>query len=709
MKISLAWLNTYLDRPIDGDEASVRLEEQGFPIEGREPVTTSTGTTDEMLDVEVTSNRGDCLSHIGVAREIAAGTDRSLLLNDEIDEIVEIVASGGDAKHAGGNTGEDVGGVSVEPGENAGGGCSLYTARVIRGVRVGASPAWLVDRLEAIGLRSVNNVVDVTNFVLHEMGQPLHAFDLNKLEGRGVVVRRAKQGETITAIDGTKHALRANMLVIADEKKPVAIAGVMGGLDTEVGEQTTDVLLESAVFDALSVRRTSRALRLSSDSSYRFERGLDQSGVARASLRAAGLITKLAGGELVGGADGAIVVGEAQAARDAITLRLSRCEAVLGMALPVETITGILESLGITVAVEETQLVCTVPSYRLDLEREIDLIEEVARMYGLNRIPVHDKLAIVTKAARPEVVAGRQLVNTLVAHGYLETVTFSFVTRGHGQMFLPSEAEGVEISDERRKAEPMLRPSVLPSLLLCRKSNQDAGNSDVRLFETASVWHREADQIVERRELGMLADVENEGGSGGGNVGGSVGGSVGGVRGMRGVIEELLTRLGVDDVVMKPVEDALYSVAAVIERGGQVLGRFGLLSKSVQGKFDLHKPVVLASLDAAALVASYPPKVTVEPLPKFPGIERDLSVIVEDSVPWQAIEAVVKKVNPPMMSDLSFLTTYRGKQIGAGRKSVSLRLLFRDPEKTLRHDEVDPQMAVVIDSLKNELSAELRG
>ena len=300
MKVSLNWLNSYLDRPVDADAAADLLGEQGFPVEERDDLPDG----DVMLNVEVTSNRGDCLSHVGVARELAAGSGRQL--RPPVFDLPDVDPNPATALTSVVNKAPDL--------------CPVYTARVIRGVRIAPSPDWLRHRLEAIGLRPVNNVVDITNFVLHEMGQPLHAFDMAKLNERRIVVRRAEQGEAFTAIDGTKHALGSDMLVIADANRPVAIAGVMGGVDSEVTDATTDILLESARFAQLSVRRTSRSLKLASDSSYRFERGVDPVGVEAASRRAAQLIVELAGGRL---AEGVVRVGEDQPRSSRLTVSIA--------------------------------------------------------------------------------------------------------------------------------------------------------------------------------------------------------------------------------------------------------------------------------------------------------------------------------------------------------------------------------------------------
>jgi phenylalanyl-tRNA synthetase beta chain len=680
MKISLAWLNAHLDRPVTGDEADALLTGVGFPLDGREPVAVATGSAgadDELLDVEVTSNRGDCLSHVGVAREVAAASGRRL-----ISPNVTLPEASGDAASIAAvvNDAPDL--------------CPLYTARVVRGVKVGPSPAWLRQRLQAISLRSVNNVVDVTNFVLHEMGQPLHAFDLGKLAGRKIVVRTARDGEPFTAIDGSRHKLPAGALVIADASVPVAVAGVMGGQDTEVSEATTDVLIESALFVPLSVRRTSRALKLASDSSYRFERGVDPLGVDAASRRAAKLIVEMAGGELC---EGVIRAGQADPAPRRVTMRLSRCAQLLGRDVSPQRATDLLSALQLSPQQQGAdELVCTVPTFRRDIEREIDLIEEIARLDGYDRIAVEPRLSLVVRPPQATVSAMRELRRVLVSHGYHETVTFSFVRPEHGKPFLTRE--GVMIDDARRKAEPMLRPSLLPSLLACRKTNQDAGNRNVRLFETAATYQREGDAIVESRRVAMLADAVSPGRDDVQQA----------LRDLRGGIEELVEHLHGRAVTIEPGRAEGFAGAGLVHCNECIMGVLGAIDPAVVKAFDLQTPVVAAELDLDALIASYPPPRRVSELPRYPGIERDLSIVIDESAPWQRVATTVADVKPELLESVAFVGTYRGKPIEKGRKSVTLRMLFRDPQRTLRHEEVDPQVQRVVEALHRTLGATLR-
>ena len=677
MKISLEWINAYLDRPAEKQEVVDVMTSVGFPEDGMEELADG----DLMIDLEVTSNRSDCLSVIGLARELAAATGRELV-KPEI-KLPEAKAGPVSELTSVSNEAHDL--------------CPVYTARVIKGVKVGPSPAWMVKRLEAVGLRSVNNVVDITNYVLLEMGQPLHAFDMKLLGEERIVVRRAKQGEKFVAIDDTKHELQDWMLVIADAEKPVAVGGVMGGLESEVGEQTVDVLLEAATFDALNVRKTSRKLKLSSDSSFRYERGVDLKGIERASQRAAQLILELAGGEL---AEDVIRAGDDEPAEHQLKMRVARCNSLLGTDLSADKMSEMLGNLELEPVLEDGVITCTIPTFRLDLHREVDLIEEVARHYGMDHIDVNDKIEIIIKPTQNKVKAKKSLGDALVAHGYHETITYSYVTEKKGRLFLGDGEDALLLNEDMRKAEPMLRPSVVPSLLNSRKLNQDLGNSGVKFFETASVWHKRGDAIQEKQTLTLVADAADKGSA---------------LREMRGTIEETIETLGGvsarETIVFEPCDGGKrYEVAAKIKIGDQAVGEMGVLSgKIAKDGFDLQTDIVCSEIEVESLIGLYPPVRNVGNLPRVPAIERDLSVVVTEDVSWAAIEKVVLDAKPELLEDVQFIEVYRGKPIAKGSKSVSFRMLFRDPAKTLRHEQVDPQMKLIMDKLAADVKAEVRG
>ena len=377
MKISLDWLRDYVDTSLSAEEISDILSNLGFPIESTETV-----GDDTMIDVEITSNRGDCLGHIGIARELAAAVGTELKLPAiDLKETEETTA----------------GLVKVEIHEPAL--CNRYTARVIKNVKIGPSPAWLQKRLETIGQRCVNNVVDITNYVMMETGQPTHAFDYDKIGGQKIIVRKAANGEQLVSIDETKCDLKDAMLVIADAEIPVAIAGVMGGLNTEVSETTTNVLLEAAHFEPVTIRTTSRKLTLPSEASFRFERHVDTENIEWVSARIAQLIAETAGGTV---ASGIVDAYPEKKERGTIAMRLSRMNALLGIEISKEKVLKIFSSLGFKPEMKnDNLLVCTPPSWRHDLYREADLIEEAARCYGYDNIPVEPKIHIEVAQAEP--------------------------------------------------------------------------------------------------------------------------------------------------------------------------------------------------------------------------------------------------------------------------------------------------------------------
>ncbi len=691
MKTNVAWLNEYLGTKLSEEDVISLLKQAGFPEDGmgEEPLTA--GGTAKWVDFEVTSNRGDVLSHIGLARELAAVSGGTL----DIPSLSE--PGPGDVGPAI-EKGLDLDIVAEEL-------CPLYTARIIRGVKVGPSPAWLVERLESIGLRSVNNIVDITNFVLFEFGQPLHAFDLAKITGPKVVVRTAKPGEPLTTLDGREHKLDESMLVIADSDWPIALAGVMGGQDSEVTEKTTDILLESAIFEPLCVRKTSRKLKLASDSSFRFERGIDAWRVEQGALRAQSLIVELAGGIPDAGA---LRAGPGVPDPMALTLRPQRCRSLLGLDLSDQKIDALLQALGLRSELRDGRILCRPPSFRMDLTREIDLVEEVARMHGLHQLPVNEQIQLRAKPPQAKIVARRAANDVMVSHGFHEAVTWSFLkpespeapTPPSGSQLKEGNAMGapVQLHETMTWHAPRLRQSVATSLLHCRKLNQDRGNHGVKLYESGGAWAMQGGQRTERSVVGFIVDAPD---------------AETALREVRGMITELVERLGgraaVHGLSVQPVTLAGMTVAAEVKLGVESVGFYGRLDDATQSAFSLQTPVVMGELDLPKLIAHYPPASGVADLARFPAIERDLSIIVNEATPWADIEAAALGSSPERLETIEFVGLYRGKQIAKGSKSVTMKLTFRDPERTLRHEEVDPQVASVVASLKDHLDAELRG
>ncbi|HEX41751.1 MAG TPA: phenylalanine--tRNA ligase subunit beta [Phycisphaerales bacterium] len=690
MKVSLDWLKDYVEVDRPGDALAAMLSDLGFPCESVERV-----GDDTVIDLEVTSNRGDCLGHIGVAREIAAVTGRSLRLPETAYPRLEQHTS-------------ELAAVEIAEPEL----CGRYTARIIKGVKVGPSPDWVVRRLEAVGLRSVNNVVDATNYAMMETGQPPHAFDYAKIADGKIIVRRGRAGERITSIDGTQCELNERMLAIADPSGPVAIAGVMGGLHTEVSDATTDILLEDAYFDPVSVRSTSRALALPSEASYRFERIVDIEQVDWASRRTCRLIVEWAGGRV---AKGVVDVYPRRWAPKELRLRLARLNALLGIDVPGGDVLRILGALQFEPRLEGDVVVCRVPSWRCDVYREVDLIEEVIRVYGYGKVPTRRKIEI-------EVVpvdARQKLVSTVGAHlnscGFYETVNVTFVDEKAAAVFGEPGRGTLAVRDQARRQGSILRQSLIGSLLGVLRTNVNAKNLPCRVYEiadtfvpvgggclirgrdaldTGSAGHghpaRAAGLPIERPKLGLVCD--------------------GDLRALRGAVESVVSVLNRDaEVVFKPAQLSWAEHGARIEVNGVEIGLAGVVSQEVAASFDIKDLSPVAAevyFDDLAKLAGGP--IAVRPIPRFPAIERDLSIVVDETVAWSAIAEAVRAGAPDELERLDFVTIYHGKGIPSGRKCVTLTLRFRDADGTLTHEQVDRMQNRILDGLKAAVGARLR-
>ncbi|QOV92196.1 phenylalanine--tRNA ligase subunit beta [Humisphaera borealis] len=676
MKIALKWLADYLPGPLDAQAAADALTHGGLPVEVIETV-----ADDTVIDVEVTSNRGDCLSHVGVARELAALLNRPF--KDVMPACAEIAAPAS-AEVA----------VRIEAADL----CPHYTARLIKGVKIGPSPAWMQKRLEAIGLRSINNVVDVTNYVMFELGQPLHAFDYDVAcggtGGKQIVVRRATAGEKLTTIDGKEATLQPDYLAICNATTPIALAGVMGGLHSEVSAKTVNILLESARFDPLAVRKAARAI-VRSDSSYRFERGIDPLLPEKASLRAAQLIVETAGGQLLSGVVSAGATGHTP---KNLTLRLARLKQVLGVEFPVEQVMEALSRLGLApvLSASKAEVAVIVPSYRLDINIEVDLVEEVARIIGYDKVPVRDEISLRIAPPDPKARSIEIIRDAMVAGGYFEAVTVGFVADNLATDFLPPDADKSnplpKASVVTRKENAALRPSILPGLLESLRRNENAGVRDARLFEIGSAFHyATGGKLVEQQKLGLVGSTD--------------------LREVRGVVEAILGKLDANrEVKVVPEPRAGYGRGASgrVEWGGKAIGHLGKLDKAVADKLGLRERPCIAELEVLPLLAGAQHVPQLKPLPQFPPAERDLSLVVSESVRYEAVESLVKAVNPPNLESASFVTTYRGKPLEKGTKSVTLKLIFRSPTGTLTSDQVEQAVSAVVEKAKAELGATLR-
>lgn len=670
MKISLNWLRDYVEVDRPAEQIAEILSDLGFPCEGMEHL-----DDDVVIDVEVTSNRGDCLGYIGIARELAAATEKELRIPsaelDESDKDVTAFAS-----------------VEIREPDL----CGRYTARIVEAIKVAPSPGWLRRRLEAVGLRSVNNVVDATNYAMMETGQPPHAFDYAKIAQGQIIVRKAAAGERLVSIDGTQCDLDPDMLIIADARGPVAIAGVMGGLETEVGDTTATILLEDAYFDPVSVRTTSRKLALPSEASYRFERIVDIERVDWASRRTAQLIAAVAGGRV---ARGVVDIYPKKPIKKEVALRLSRLTKLLGIEISLRRAVEILTALSFAPRAEDDVITCTVPPWRSDVYREVDLIEEVARVHGYIAVPTERKIRIEVAPVDPRQQLAQAIGTYLNGCGFYETINVGFVEDSVAELFVEAGAhQHLAVKDESRRSANLLRQTLIGSLLGVLKTNLNAKNVPCRIFELADVFIPTPEQDgglpIEKAKLTLVCD--------------------GDFRDLRGVIEGLIRSIGHDaETALKPADLTWTQAGAEVLVNGDAIGAAGIVSKAIREKFDFKDvSPCAAEIDFERLLALSTGATIVKPIPRFPSIQRDLSLIVNENVRWTDIAEAVKGKASSELEDIQFVGIYRGEGIASGKKSVTLSLRFRDEDGTLTHEAVDQFEADIVRGLAESVAAERR-
>ena len=679
MLVSRNWLADYVDLPDSLDRLADRLTMAGLNHES-----TVIGGDDATLDFEVTSNRPDCLGHLGIAREIATLFDQPLRVPDP--QPVE----------SGPPTSRDLQ-VRVETARSP-----RYTARIIRGVKVGPSPAWLVKRLEAIGATSVNNIVDITNFVMFECGQPLHAFDLRAVHGGTIVVRDARDGEKLQGIDHREYVLKSDMCVIADAERAIALAGIMGGADSEISATTTDLLIESAEFEPGAVRNASRALKLRTDASHRFERALDRHGVDWASRRCCELILKFAGGALQ---SGVVEGGRAPVAPEAIELRIERFAALIGYELTGDECLGILTRLGATVSrAGGGKLSVVPPTWRRDLTREVDLIEELARIAGYDRIPETGTIGVAV-ASRSDAQRGAERVrHAMSALGIDEALTCSLVPAAWDDLLGPLPTGTVPLAT----AHPMegvldrgsqtagsvdrLRRSLLPSLCEVRRINEHRGNGDADLFEIAKAYlPASGERHDEPWRLGWIA--------------------TGDFRRSKGIVEALCRELGAPAPGIVPAEPhPLFDRVrqATLEVGGKVVGLVGELGTLARDRFRLKPGATAGEIDLSVLLAA------AELLPRhrapspYPFVDRDFNFVLAESVRWADLERAVREADAERIEEVAYRETFRSpERDGADLKRLLLSVRLRDRTATLTGGEVDGICGRIVEQVASRVGGRL--
>lgn len=639
---------------------------------------------DTLLEIDITPNRPDCLSVLGVAWEVAALTGEPItpppLDYPEDGPPIEGLAA-----------------VEIADPDL----CSRYCATIIQGVKVGPSPRWLQERLLSYGMRPINNIVDVTNYVMVEMGQPLHAFDFRTIPGGRIVVRRARAGETITSLDGQRRALSPDMLVIADTHHPVAVAGVMGGLETEVTPETTDILLEAANFAYASIRSTAAALKMRTEASMRFERGLSPELVPPNIRRATQLFLQVAGGRA---AKGIIDVYPGRVEVKPIALPLSEVPRLLGMEIDRAEVVRTLTSLGFKCREESTADVIGVepPYWRSDIRQPADVVEEVARIVGYDRLPT-TVLSGRLPHRQPDAMLRLkdQVRDILAASGLQEAITYSLVSAAG--LEATGSPPGLKVAYPLSREQECLRTSLRPGLLIALATNQKFGAEAVRLFEVGRAYlTREADLPQERETAAAVLW------GGAGEVswtGGQAGADFYEAKGLAGT---LLDRLGAGSIDFVPSEEPFLhpSWQAAITAGGQVVGVLGQVHPNAADAFEVAGPAFYMEVDLAAVAAQSAGPVAFHPLPRFPAAVRDLALIVAEDVPARQVMGILR--SSPLLTEVTLFDLYRGRPIPPGHKSLAFRLRFQSPERTLTDEEVDRAQQQLLERLGREVGAVLR-
>ncbi len=671
-----------------GDDAS-RIMILSSHLEAGTDVNTALALDEPILDVQIMPNRGDWASMVGVAREVAVFAGTCVRMPEASFRKGEIPI-------------DNLTSVQIDDPEM----CPRYAARVIRGVRVAASPHWMQDRLIKAGLRPINNVVDPTNYVLLELGQPLHVFDYDRLVQNRIVVRRARHGEQIVTLDGEERALFPDVLVIADAVKPVALAGIMGGKDPEVTDSVSNVLIESAYFDPGTIRRGSKRLGLSTEASYRFERGTDPEMVLTAADRAAGLIQEFAGGEL---ARGIIDNYPRHVAPVELVLRPARANALLGTDIPARDMAEMLARLGFSVTVRDEQLAVTVPSFRHDVRREADLIEEVARVHGYDRIPASSpRVSMGLPRQNDEFSFARRITDTLLGLGMTQVTTLSFSSPEDMKRigYAGSSDQMVTLINPMSEKQNALRASLIPGIMWTLERNLRYGRSDCAIFEVGRVFAPRNSGEQPHEVLMVVGAVM-------GNVTADhwqTPGTKGDFFYLKGLVESLLGELQCQDVRFRKGSHPTLSEKAAAEvcAGDKTCGFIGEVSKKVRERFAIADPVFLFELDLDSLRPFTAVRRLHEPIPKFPPSRRDLAVIVADHLQAEDLTTLIRSAGGELVSDVTIFDLYRGHQVPTDMKSLAFSIKYLASDRTLTDEEVNKLHQKITEALVVKFHARVR-
>ena len=682
MKVSYSWLRDYVDTKIDPKRIAHLLTMAGVNVTSCENI-----GGDYIFELEITANRPDCLSVLGVARELAALLGKSLKTPKELKYREKPKTQSKKQKPAFS--------ITVKNKEL----CFRYTARIIRDVEVGPSPDWLKNRIISVGLRPVNNIVDITNFVLFETGQPLHAFDLDRVK-EGIVVRRAARGEKIITIDNAQKKMTEDMLVIADESEPIAIAGVMGGSATEVGNMTKNILLESAFFDPISIRRTSRALGVTSESSYRFERRINNCMVAAASERASALIAEIAKGKIGEFFD----VGKKTSYSKKINLNLKKINSILGVDIKYNEAAKILKTLGFSITGKNNSAKITIPGFREDVKNDIDVTEEIARIYGYEKIPVTiPQIVGNTTIREPISLFQETLSRTLIRLGLNEIITYSLINRNKIKDLGVLENQIVAIKNPLSIDQEIMRPTLLPGMLEVIAHNFNRRAKQLPLFEIGKTYKEKQGSYVEEPILSIgLAGIKHDNWKSQKQEYDFFD--------IKGIFEKLLDESGLRGVAFKKgsISGLSKSVASLAEQGGDIVGCLGEVDKNILGKFDIEKNVFYAEIYITKLFNKISLTKRYAPYSRYPSVTRDMSIVMEKSVTSQELESIIKEIGKDLVKGISLMDYYKGKQIPENKRALLYRIEYRSDEKTLSDVEVDRLHSEIKKTISEKLNISFR-
>jgi phenylalanyl-tRNA synthetase beta chain len=698
MRVPLEWLREYVTVDVPLETLIERLHGIGLPVERVE----HTGD-DTVLEIELTANRPDCMSVLGVAREVAVMLGHRLRIPKP--KVVTRSPTGSER-------------IAVEVHDPKG--CPRFTARMIEDVRVGPSPAWVQRRLEAAGVRAINNVVDITNYVMLELGQPMHAFDYDRVAEHRLVVRRAEPGERLRTLDGVDYTLDPEMLVVADARRAVSLAGIIGGSDTEIGPGTTRVLLEAAYWNPPAIGRTARRLGIRTEASARFERGMDPAGPPLAQERAAQWFTEWCGGRVL---RGTIDVTGLRTIRPVIRLRPARVVTVLGVAVPRAQMLRSLRALGCTVGPGKEgnpgghprarSLEVRPPSFRPDLCREEDLIEEIARVYGYDRVPLTMPRGETTPGTiAPVLRIDARVRETLARCGLTEVMSLTLIS---AEVAAKTGAGVVVLQNPLVAEQSALRPSLLPGLVSVLATNAARRVDDVQVFELGRVFHSTPrggaggldGRPEERRTLGIASMGRWRGGW---NVPIEQGATD--FYHMKGLIEVLLRELGVRDWVMDPLSEASAWLhpgrSAVLKYHGRAIGQLGEVHPDVAAAHRLPHRAYLAEVDLEAVLPAVTLIRTSPELPRFPSVERDVAVVIPDRFPAGQVEAVIRAAAGPLLEMVELFDVYAGPPVPGGYRNLAYRLRLRAQDRTLTAHEAEEIVQQVRIALQGQAGVRLR-